>query len=103
MRLVKTIKSCPTHQHRLRYAALRRDDLDLGTGAVEGAVRNLLGLRLDGPGMRWSRQRSERVLHLRCILLNGQWPQFVDHLESKGQLKLRSQPEAATPHLAKVE
>jgi hypothetical protein len=40
------------HQHRMRYAELRRDDLDIETGAVEGAVRNLVGMRLDGPGMR---------------------------------------------------
>jgi len=46
--------------------------------AVEGAVRNLVGMRLDGPGMRWSRDRAEHVLHLRCILLNGQWDQLVD-------------------------
>ena len=30
--------------------------------------------------MRWSRQRSEMVLHLRCILLNGQWTEFTHYL-----------------------
>jgi len=79
------------------YARLRRDDLDIGTGAVEGAVRNLVGLRLDGPGMRWGRERSELVMHLRCILLNGQWDEFRQFL-SRSQLKLAPQPAAARPH-----
>lgn len=34
------------HKHRMRDAELRRDDLDIGTGAVEGAVRNLMGMRV---------------------------------------------------------
>lgn len=79
------------NQHRMPYAKLRRDDLPIGSGAVEGAVRNLVGMRLDGPGMRWGRDRSEKVLHLRCILLNGQWAEFADFL-SRDSLKLASRP-----------
>jgi len=79
------------------YAELRRDDLDIGTGAVEGAVRNLVGLRLDGPGMCWDRERSELVMHLRCILLNGQWDDFCQFL-AQSPLKLAPQPAAARPH-----
>lgn len=101
-RLEKTIKYLTDHKDRMRYAELRRDDLDIGTGAAEGAVRNLIGMRLDGPGMRWSRERSERVLHLRCVLLNGQWTEFAAYLEGRRQLKLASQPQSATPHLAKA-
>jgi hypothetical protein len=101
-RLEKTIKYLTDHKSRMRYAELRRDDLDIGTGAVEGAVRNLIGMRLDGPGMRWSRQRSEMVLHLRCILLNNQWEEFTAYLRRRPQLKLAAQPEPAIPYLAKA-
>jgi len=69
-RLAKVTKYLTDHAHRMPYAELRRDDLEIGTGAVEGAVRNLVGLRLDGPGKRWGRERSELVMHLRGILLN---------------------------------
>lgn len=86
---------------RMRYNELRKDDLDIGTGAIEGAVRNLVGMRLDGPGMRWGRLRSERVLHLRCILLNDQWDDFVVHLSRKERLALPAQPEPTVPHNAK--
>ncbi len=96
-RLAKVTKYLADHAHRMPYAQLRRDDLDIGTGAVEGAVRNLVGLRLDGPGMRWGRERSARVMHLRCVLLNGQWEGFRQFL-SRSQLKLPPQPAAARPH-----
>ncbi len=39
----------------MRYDLLRKQWLDIGTGAVEGAVRNVVAVRLDGPGMRWGR------------------------------------------------
>jgi hypothetical protein len=38
------MKHLSEHQHRMRYRELRRDDLPIGSGAVEGAVRNLVGL-----------------------------------------------------------
>jgi len=82
---------------RLRYAELRRQDLDIGSGVVEGAVRNLVGVRLDGPGMRWGRGRSEAVLHLRCILLNGQWKDFEGHLAQR-PISLAAQPAPARPY-----
>jgi hypothetical protein len=88
------------HRHRMPYYALRRDDLDIGTGAVEGAIRNLVRMRLDGPGMRWSRGRSEWVLHLRCILLNGQWDDFAAHLAHRGPLQLAATPTPTRSHAA---
>jgi hypothetical protein len=62
----------------MRYPQMRRQELDIATGAVEGAVRNLVGIRLDGPGMRWGLARAEWILHLRCIFLNGQWDDEID-------------------------
>jgi hypothetical protein len=90
------------HRQRLRYRELRDRDLDIGSGAVEGAVRNLVRMRLDGPGMRWGRQRSEYVLHLRCIYLNRQWPEFETYLSSKG-VKLPAQPLPMKPHAANLK
>lgn len=101
-RLLDIMLYLAEHKHRMRYAELRRDDLDIGTGAVEGAVRNLVGMRLDGPGMRWGRDRAELVLHLRCVLLNGQWDSFCAHLATK-HLKLAAQPVPARTHDAKSQ
>ena len=90
-------------RERKRMLALLVDDVTIvGTGAVEGAVRNLVGMRLDGPGMRWGRDRAEMVLHLRCIVINGQWNDFCHHLEQR-PLKLASQPVPTRTHDAKPQ
>jgi hypothetical protein len=101
-RLLKIYKHFIEHQHRMKYRDLRRRDLDIGSGAVEGAVRNLVGIRFDGPGMRWSRGRSERLLHLRCILLNGQWDDFVAYLAARDAIKLPAAPIPTRTHDAKA-
>jgi hypothetical protein len=82
---------------RMRYAELRKQDLDIGSGVVEGAVRNLVGVRLDGPGMRWGRDRAEAVLHLRSVLLNGLWRSFEHHVAHQ-PLALAAQPVPARTH-----
>lgn len=99
-RLADAIRYLTAHRHRMHYDDLRARDLVIGSGAVEGAVRNLVELRLDGPGMRWGRERSERVLHLRCILLNGLWGEFATHVATAPSLRLRPSPMPATPHEA---
>ena len=60
----------------IRYGSLRRRDLEIGTGAVEGAVKRIIGRRCDHGGMRWIRERVEAVVQLRCIEINGQWHDF---------------------------
>jgi hypothetical protein len=99
--LDKTIAHFTKHASRMRYYALRRQDLDIGSGVVEGAVRHLVGVRLDGPGMRWSRDRMEAVVRLRCILINGQWDNFTKYLAAKQSVVLRSQPIPTRTHDAK--
>jgi len=61
----------------MRYGEWLKQDLVIATGQVEGAVRHLVGERLDCSGMRWLQQKAEAVLHLRCIELNGDWDRFV--------------------------
>jgi hypothetical protein len=65
------------HRERLRYRELARADMDIATGAVEGAVNHVVGRRLDGSMMRWGRGRSEHVLALRCVVVNGLWDHFA--------------------------
>jgi hypothetical protein len=98
-----------THDHftknaaRMQYHRLRRQDLDIGSGVVEGAVRHLMGVRLDGPGMRWGRDRAEAVLLLRCILINDQWDDFARFLTAKPRVALLSQPVPTRTHDAKLK
>jgi hypothetical protein len=83
---------------RMQYDRLRRADLDIGSGVVEGAVRHLVGVRLDGPGMRWGRDRAEAILHLRCVLINGLWDDFTQHLMAQPDFRLRAQPVPTRTH-----
>jgi hypothetical protein len=82
---------------RLEYARLRAQDLDISSGVVEGAVRHLVGVRLDGPGMRWGRDRAEAILHLRCVLINGMWDDFERFLAAR-KPRLAAQPIPARTH-----
>ena len=99
--LDKVINHFAEHAGRMQYKQLRRDDLPIGSGVIEGAVRHLVGVRLDGPGMRWGRDRAEAVLHLRCVLINGEWPAFEAFLASRPTFRLRAQPVPARTHDAK--
>jgi hypothetical protein len=99
--LARTLAHFDKNRTRMRYQHLRRLDLDIGSGAAEGAVRNVIGVRLDGPGMRWGLNRIERVLHLRCVLINGMWDAFADHLAAARDLRLASKPAPARTHDAK--
>src|SRR5450631_3773096 len=75
-------------QKMMRYRAWRKEDLVIGSGQVEGAVRHLVGERFDCAGMRWVQAKAEALLHLRCIELNGDWQKFVLWFQGKTQARL---------------
>jgi hypothetical protein len=99
-KLSKTISYLDNNKERLRYGELRKAGLPIGSGVVEGTVRNLIRQRLDCSGMRWGLDRAEHVLHLRCVFLNKQWDLFGSYLETKN-LRLAAQPQPARPYDAK--
>jgi hypothetical protein len=59
------------------YGRLRKADLVIASGVVEGAARYVVGERLDNSGMRWIEERAEAMLLLRCIEVNGDWEAFM--------------------------
>jgi Uncharacterised protein family (UPF0236) len=86
--LTKLIGYVQPRQRMMRYAHWMDQDLVIATGQVEGAVRHLVGERLDCSGMRWVRGKAEAVLHLRCIELNGDWETFEDWFHRHTQTRL---------------
>ena len=46
----------------MNYDELMDEDLELGSGAVEGAVKFIIGKRCDQGGMRWIVERNEAVI-----------------------------------------
>jgi len=65
------------------YAELAREDLELGSGIVEGAVRYIVSQRFDEGGMRWIKERAEALLQLRCIEINGDWDDFMSYAHNQ--------------------
>jgi hypothetical protein len=92
VRVKRVLQYLTRNRHRLNYRWFRKQGFEIGTGVVEGAVRNLVGLRLDGPGMRWGWERAEKVLHLRCILLNEQWDGLESWLQHDPVLEMAPYP-----------
>jgi hypothetical protein len=73
--LQKAITYIKNHREFMPYRELIADGLVIGTGNIEGVAR-AVGARLDGPGMRWSRERSEHMLALVCVDASGEWEAF---------------------------
>ena len=72
----------------MRYAEWREQDLVIASGQVEGAVRHVVGERMDCAGMRWIPGRAQALLHLRCIELNGDWEAFIAWSDQQNQQRL---------------
>lgn len=98
-----TINHFIKNRARMRYRRLREQGLVIGSGLIEGTVRHLVGMRLDGPGMRWGKARAEAVLHLRCVLLNGLWTDFESYLARRPSFRLASKPAPTVTHDAKKQ
>ena len=61
---------------RMAYGAYRARGLDIGSGMVESACKQLIAAREKGPGMRWSVAGAQAVANLRVLLFNGEWDAY---------------------------
>lgn len=65
---------------RTDYPAYRARDWQVGSGMIESTAKQLVGLRLKGPGMHWSEAGALAVTALRAQDLNGRWHQLWNTL-----------------------
>jgi hypothetical protein len=84
-RLAEVRKYIEKRLHLMGYEELMDLDMDIGSGPVEGAVKNIIGKRCDYGGMRWIKERSEALLQLRCIEANGDWDNFINYVHNETQ------------------
>jgi hypothetical protein len=61
---------------RMRYKTYRDRGLNIGSGAVESAGKQISSGRIKGPGMRWNILNLNKLLSLRCSFLDGSWSEF---------------------------
>jgi hypothetical protein len=64
------------NEEQMRYDVFRSKGYQIGSGAAEGACKNVVGKRLKQSGMIWTRLGSSSVLALRLVWLNGKWEQL---------------------------
>jgi hypothetical protein len=64
------------HEDKCRYDQFIENNIPIGSGAIESAVRRIVNLRLKGAGMFWLKHNAEAFLHLRCHLKSGRWNEF---------------------------
>jgi len=58
------------HEHRMDYPTYVRNGWQIGSGPVESACKTVVGNRLKGGGMRWGKEGSDAVCHLRALYLS---------------------------------
>jgi len=70
------IRYISSNEEQMRYDVFRAKGYDIGSGAVEGACKHVVGKRLKQSGMIWSRTGSSATLALRIAWLNDKWEQL---------------------------
>jgi hypothetical protein len=58
------------------YPRYRAADWQIGTGMIESTAKQLVGVRLKGPGMHWTERGALAITALRAHDLNGCWHSF---------------------------
>ena len=64
----------------MAYPEYRDRDYQIGTGMIESTCKQLVGLRLKGPGMHWTELGALAVTALRATDFNQQWHSFWRNL-----------------------
>jgi hypothetical protein len=69
------------HRHRMRYAALRAQNLPIGSGVVAAACKTLVSQRLKRSGRRWRHTGGQAILTFRALCQSERferaWPLLV--------------------------
>jgi hypothetical protein len=107
-RLAMAIGYIERRVDKMDYGSLRRRDLEISSGPIEGAIKHIIRRRQDHGGMRWIKERAEAVLKLRCIEVTGAWDEFerdvhdlywLTSRETGHRLALQADEPAPLPHL----
>jgi hypothetical protein len=64
-----------THQQRMNYIELRKENWPISSGVVESGAKQFKA-RFAGPGMRWSRNGAENLLPIRAAVLSARFDQM---------------------------
>ena len=106
-KLMKALRYVRNHSTMMQsYSELDARDLTYGTGLIEGTIKHI-GARLDGCGMRWSKEGSATMLALRCVQISDEWESFEERARqahdslTKLEVERVTRATRRTPHKAK--
>lgn len=68
------------HAACMAYAQLKQQNLPIGSGQVESAVRRVINLRFKAPGSFWKEERVESLMHLRAAFKAGRWNELMHNV-----------------------
>jgi hypothetical protein len=79
-----TVTDFENQGHRMDSPSYRAQGWRIGSGPVEAGCKAVMGQRLKGAGMRWSRLGADGVAHLRALVLSqrGQWAASWTHRQN---------------------
>ena len=61
------------NKNKMQYGLFRAAGLFVGSGVVESACKTIVENRLNGSGMRWSKENAANVIALRCAIYSGRY------------------------------
>jgi len=71
------LKYFEDHIYHMKYALFLENNVSIGSGSVESAVRRVINLRLKGNGSLWKEKIAEGLMHLRAFFKTGRWRELI--------------------------
>jgi hypothetical protein len=69
----KQLRYFKDNKEKMRYGLFRAAGLFIGSGVVESACKTIVENRLNGSGMRWTKNNAANVIALRCAIYSGRY------------------------------
>ncbi|QTE23314.1 UPF0236 family transposase-like protein [Polaribacter cellanae] len=64
------------HEKRMQYHVFKEKGLQIGSGAIESAHKDVLQKRLKLSGQRWTKKGLQQMAQLRVVYKSGKWNQI---------------------------
>jgi hypothetical protein len=74
--VTKAITYFENQSPRMNYPLYVEQGLQIGSGSAESGVKQVVGVRINQPGMRWNAEHAEPVAHVRAAILSDRWDDF---------------------------
>ncbi len=74
--VTKAITYFENQSPRMDYPQCIEQGFQIGSGSAESGVKQVVGVRINQPGMRWNQLRAEAVSHVRAAILSDRWDGF---------------------------